>query len=684
MTDNIKLFSRLLGIFKGFIESGHEFVAEIITPYHPEFVPLLGAFMAVRITETEALLGRITQFYPVGTMAGAEAEEYLAQLQKLERQVPEDVKELKLRYSVKMRLLGTVELSQGQFRYRPGVRTLPHLGAAVGELTEKALNFVCNVRLQQEENAVPIGYYSLGDRVYSQHPVLFSFSRLQAKRTLVFARAGYGKSNLIKLLVAKLYEQEQKVGMLIFDPEGEYAFPDAQGRPGLANLPGVAERLVVFTDRKPPDQRFERLIAGPVKLDLRYVHPRSVVEICLPPDRRSTNYANRVRGLNKDDEWPRLVELLKQNGYRTDEDEIKKHFGVKQHIDALIRNFVPIIDSIHAKDAQLPHTVRDYLAKGNVVIVDISLLSSSQGQQIAGLILKTIFDHNVAHFTATDDHKIIPVIAVIEEAQNVLSSTMMEEDSPFVEWVKEGRKYQLGSILVTQQPGAISDRLLSQADNFFVMHLVSGVDLDVLQKSNAHFSNDLLAYILNEPIEGNVYFWSAPAQPYVISAKLFNFEEYVREQLQRKGEPAAEKLGETVQAHQDLVNQIAAELEQLVWQTITTDQKVPVYTPLCKGEVIGGYGAIREWNLRLKVAEKFFQDHPDISAMSLPQFFSEWKGTPILQHSYISRFGKSVKDRESKDFLLMHLGKIRFEGSKKLDTRTVEFQDQELVRETPS
>jgi DNA helicase HerA-like ATPase len=72
------------------------------------------------------------------------------------------------------------------------------------------------------------------------------------------------------------------------------------------------------------------------------------------------------------------------------------------------------------------------------------------------------------HFTAGDPDAVIPVVAVIEEAQNVLSAEKMKEDSPFVEWAKEGRKYNLGAILVTQQPRAISDQLLSQGDNFLL------------------------------------------------------------------------------------------------------------------------------------------------------------------------------------------------------------------------
>ena len=45
-----------------------------------------------------------------------------------------------------------------------------------------------------------------------------------------------------------------------------------------------------------------------------------------------------------------------------------------------------------------------------------------------------------------------------------------------------------------------------------------------MQQHNAHFSDDILASILNEPIKGNCYFWSAPDQPFVLPARILNFD----------------------------------------------------------------------------------------------------------------------------------------------------------------
>ena len=685
MPNEKSLFNRdrPIGTFKGFTESGREFVAEILAPYNQEFIPLLGSFILVAVTDNQTLLGRITQFYPMGTMAGAEADEYLSHLHRLGQPIPEDVKELKLRYNIKVRLLGTVECNNNQFRYRPGVRMLPHLGAVVYSPTEEALEFICNACLEEEPDAIPIGYYALGDQVNEELEIKFSFSRLRSKRTLVFARAGYGKSNLIKLLVSKLYENKnnQQVGMLIFDPEGEYAFPDAEGRPGLADLPGLAKRLVVFTDRRPPEDKYKSFIVGSVKLNIAQVPPTHVLDNCLPEEKQESVFVTRLRGLHQE-EWRKLVDLVHGKGYRTEKKDLIEVFGSieDQQLNAVIRNIPPIVRRLHDPRSNLLHSVLFHLAQGHIVIVDISLLSSGTGQEVAGLILKTIFEHNVTHFTADEREAVIPVITVIEEAQSVLSSEKMKRgDSPFVEWVKEGRKYNLGAIIVTQQPGAISDQLLSQGDNFFVLHLVSGVDLDALKRNNAHFSDDILSYILNEPIEGNAYFWSAPSQPYVISCKLLNFQEYVQEcnsKSNQEGNSAEEaNIISPAQRYQQLIQEIM----ELIKEIIEADNKVPIYTPEKDNMILEGYGLINQYNLQFRVPDKFFSNHPELKPWMLSEYFEIWEnGRPALKKQHLSQFGEfcnGTKENKQNPYLLIDLSKINL--NKGLNSQKVILERQE-------
>src|SRR5690606_24613980 len=89
-------------------------------------------------------------------------------------------------------------------------------------------------------------------------------------------------------------------------------------------------------------------------------------------------------------------------------------------------------------------------------------------------------------------------------------------------------KYDLGAVLITQQPGSIPTEILSQGDNWFIFHLLSAADLGNVQRANAHFSQDLLATLLNEPIPGHGVFWSsAGGRAYPLPVRVLSFENMV-------------------------------------------------------------------------------------------------------------------------------------------------------------
>jgi hypothetical protein len=668
VVSNSTLLAEDIGSFKGFTESGREFIAGIVAPYKSEFVPLLGAFVLVEVGERSALLGRITQFFPLGAMTGEAGDEYLAKLHAKGTAVPEDVKETLLRYSVKVKLLGTVAIEGHSLGYRPGVRMLPHLGARVYSPTRDAMKFICNVGLEGRE-AATIGHYALGDIVFDRDPAIevrFDVSRLISRRTLVFARAGYGKSNLVKLLIAKLFEQKQDCGMLIFDPEGEYAFEDVAKRPGLADLPGLQEKLVVFTNRPVPS-KYERFVAGPVKFDLRDLSPSYLVDVCLPEQKRDNVFSIRLRGMGQED-WRHCIEVLHENGYSVTSEYVKKRFEMTDApAGAIVNNVTPVIRSLHDPDSCIVQSVMYHLAKGRVVIVDISLLSTRDGQRAAGLLLKSLFDHNVKYFTAGEFLAVIKAIAVVEEAQNVLSERKMEEDNPFVEWVKEGRKYLLGAVMVTQQPGALSTQLLTQADNFFVLHLISHTDLNTLKDCNAHFSDDILAYVVSEPIEGNVFFWSAPDQPYVLSSKLLAFEEYAAER--RKETTAEAKI-----TPKEEFEGVLTSLEEVVRQVLESDPRVPVSAVSFADRLLNdrpelsrdGFVAANLWNLRYRVGEILVTNSkwgPPEQNPLLEELGGKW----VLKWKYCERLGDTIRgSKRGKQgyFLLLGAESLHFRPEK--------------------
>ena len=67
--------------------------------------------------------------------------------------------------------------------------------------------------------------------------------------------------------------------------------------------------------------------------------------------------------------------------------------------------------------------------------------------------------------------------------------------------------------------------ILSQGDNWFIFHLLSSIDLTNVQRANAHFSEDILSVLLNEPIPGQGVFWSSVSgTAYPVPLRVLSFE----------------------------------------------------------------------------------------------------------------------------------------------------------------
>ena len=314
---------------------------------------------------------------------------------------------------------------------------------------------------------------------------------------------------------------------MIFDPDGEYFWPDDKGRPGLCDVPNLEDKLVVFTDRKNPSPFYQSFVAGGIRLDIRRLRPSDVIAIALSPERQEQQNVRKLRGLSQE-RWESLVNLIDTNGNATPLDEICGLLDLeqqRQEAEALAAraNMTTIVRMLHDKSSQLMDMLVHALSEGKLCVIDVSRMRGGQSLVLSGLILRRIFDRNQEEFTAADPET-IPTIAVVEEAQSVLNENAPAAE-PYIAWVKEGRKYDLGALLITQQPGSIPVEILSQGDNWFIFHLLSAADLTTLKRANAHFSDDLLSSLLNEPIPGQGVFWSSVGgKPYPVSLRALSFE----------------------------------------------------------------------------------------------------------------------------------------------------------------
>lgn len=556
MTRSFDLFPRrqIVGVFRGFREGGLEFHADLVLPYQSDFqnIPMHGQFLLVQLeTPDEAVLGRITSLSSEGKLSFGSGEDFNIRAVRDNRPIPEDLREQYLKYRVDIRVLGVLRNQSGiGLTFVPSHRRLPHVGSAVAFPSPEVMQEIAGHNV----DGAPIGYFSLGEYIYAgggkylepldwmqvQNPevlIRFPLKSLVSRRSFIFARAGFGKSNLTKLLFSTLYQEpptvtkrggrEVPVGTLIFDPDGEYFWPDDRGRPGLCDVDHLRDQLVIFTPRQPPSPFYGSFIVGGIKLDLRRLPPSDVISIALPPERQEQQNVNKLKGLNQQ-RWRELVELIDREGNQASIADISRILNLddRQDVEAIAArsNMTRVVRMIHDRSSQLMDLLIQALSDGKLCVIDISKMRGGQSLILSALILRQIFERNQEEFTAADP-RTIPTIAVVEEAQSVLNGKGSGSEA-YVEWVKEGRKYDLGAMLITQQPGSIPVEILSQGDNWFIFHLLSASDLSTLQRANAHFSQDLLGVLLNEPIPGQGVFWSSVSgKPYPISMRALSFEE---------------------------------------------------------------------------------------------------------------------------------------------------------------
>ncbi len=555
MTAEIQLFpsDKVVGIFRGFQQGGMEFKADLVLPYKNEFqnAPMHGQFVLVQLdTPNEAVLGRIASFSSEGKLSSGSGEEFNVRAMREGRSIPEDLKEQYLKYRVSTRVLGVIRKNDTGLTFVPSHRRLPHVGSPIAFPSSSVLREIAGHNI----DGTPIGHFAFGEYIYAsdnadfKHQewmqilqpeilVKFPLESLVSRRSFVFARAGFGKSNLNKILFSKLYKvtphvekrggRKVPVGSVIFDPDGEYFWPDDKGRPGLCDVPELEDKLVVFTERRNPSPFYQSFVAGGICLDIRRLRPSDVIAIALGPERQEQQNVRKLRGLSTD-RWESLVNLIDHSGNDAPLEDVCKILNLdeqRSEMEALAArsNMTAIVRMLHNKSSQLMDMLIDALSAGKLCVIDVSQMRGGQSLVLSGLILRRIFDRNQQEFTEAEP-KTIPTLAVVEEAQSVLNESAMAAE-PYITWVKEGRKYDLGALLITQQPGSIPSEILSQGDNWFVFHLLSATDLASLKRANAHFSDDLLSSLLNEPIPGQGVFWSSVGgKPYPVSIRALSFE----------------------------------------------------------------------------------------------------------------------------------------------------------------
>lgn len=459
-----------------------------------------------------------------------------------ERDLSERDKQKMFSYTYKVRMLGTFEHKSTSISFTTAVRKLPVVSYHARHLLPAEVTHILNMGNQ---SGVTLGQLCIGEDIQKDKgDILFDTNRLKSKRTMVFAQSGFGKTNLMKVLLYRIVGDES-FGKLIFDLNGEYFSGTASGTIGLGDVDDdkIRKNLVVYSDRKISNPKgythagkvqinthkhmtvgdilnFSTGFSEVMKSFLLYLDDNQVEDFIKKID----SYCDSPQNLYRD--FPDFFGKKKADGDKDDEKADKSARGTIMAIRKRIRHFIDE-GGVHSSNSTLLEDTFKALKQGKTIIIDLSLRDAVDAAIISTMIVRKLFEDNKRNYTEAKDEQIIPCVIVVEEAQNVLSEEHVRTSAnPFVRIAKEGRKFLIGLVAITQRPSAISEEIRSQAENFFAFYMGNSDDIKALVKSNVNYDGVISSFIQRETIPGNLYFVTS-SHPFVIPVRVVEFDKLV-------------------------------------------------------------------------------------------------------------------------------------------------------------
>lgn len=130
-----------------------------------------------------------------------------------------------------------------------------------------------------------------------------------------------------------------------------------------------------------------------------------------------------------------------------------------------------------------------YINKSNVSIIDLSGVPFEVLSITVSLISRIIFDFSFHYSKIKNEENALndnPILIVFEEAHNYIprsTESSYKSVKRSVERIaKEGRKYGLGSMIVSQRPSEISETILAQCNNFVALRLTNPNDQNFVKR----------------------------------------------------------------------------------------------------------------------------------------------------------------------------------------------------------
>ncbi len=292
-------------------------------------------------------------------------------------------------------------------------------------------------------------------------PVSVNLDALASRHLAILAATGKGKSNLLALLAKRVAERNGT--LVLFDYHGEYRELNIRGlrfvspkiNPRHLNSEELADMLGV---RKNAER--QRSILGKV-------YTKDVI-----------NAANFWEALEK-----KLKDIVESEKAGPQDRQ------AAQRLLDIMRRALNVWGRIFDPSARTP---LDTIANNRVNVLDVSDLTELQAQRIVSTYLDSILQDRKSALRGGECKFRSPVVVAIEEAHVFMPAGEDTECSETIARVaREGRKFGVSLIIVSQRPSKLDPDIISQVGSFAISGITHPSDQKFIREVTDEVSEEL-------------------------------------------------------------------------------------------------------------------------------------------------------------------------------------------------
>jgi len=428
----------------------------------------------------------------------------------------------------------------GDDDFEKGIGTYPTINDEVHLVIEKDL---FDIYGEKDAGSIEIGKHSSSDNL----SVYVDIHKLILRHCAILGSTGSGKSNTTVSILKSILNDYDGSRVILVDPHGEYAaaFPDSKvfkigdkGNPlyipfWLMNFDELAYFLVgaIPKDDQKIDYRLFRDLITKYKKENHHLKSGDVTPEFITADSPIPFSARKLWHemnwwLNASFESTKKDEQKRETKYETSEGDYENLVGAEFTSHLTTANNLPPHVSQHKeyysyekkllsrlrdsrfdfmfhpgdyKDESSPKDLHNLLnnwigSDSKLVILDLSGVPFEVLDIAIGLITRFVYDSMFWGRNESYTGKNRPLLLAYEEAHAYLNKNDNNSYSKSaVERIfKEGRKFGVGALVISQRPSEISETILAQIGTLIALRLTNAGDQSIVKSSSPDNLNSLI------------------------------------------------------------------------------------------------------------------------------------------------------------------------------------------------